>query len=144
MEDSPLQALQGEIETKASELERYRANELELTARLGECEEELKAKEQTVEQVISDCQAALRAKTAECEKNQSTIEQLRKETAEHSSVIEQLRKELHSKTAECERNQSMVEQLEEPSNKQEQSKEEPYSKVVEFSLDSKTTRRSVT
>ena len=69
MENSPLQALQREIKTKASELER-------VSARLGECEEELKAKEQTVEQVISDCQAALQAKTADCEKNHLIIEQL--------------------------------------------------------------------
>ena len=111
---------------------------MELTARLGECEEELKAKEQAVEQVISDCQAVLRAKTADCEKNQAMIahlhEQLGEKTVEcesqfteHESVIEQLRQELRakqeqleSKTAECER---MVEQLQkEPSNKQEQPK----------------------
>ena len=32
-----------------------------------------------LEQVIADCQAALQAKTAECERNHSVIEQLRKE-----------------------------------------------------------------
>ena len=118
LENSPLQALQREIETKSSELEK-------VSARLGECEEELKAKEQTVEQVFSDCQAALRAKTAECEKNHSTIEQLRQDckklelkTAEHELVHEQLRmeilakqEELEVKTVECERNQSIVQQL---------------------------------
>ena len=108
LENSPLQALQREIETKASELERVsarlgeceeelersRANELELTARLGECEEELKAKEQTVEQVISDCQAALQAKTAECENELERARANHKtEITELQSVIEQLRKE---------------------------------------------------
>ena len=88
LESSPLQALQRELERCRSEL----------TARLGECEEELNAMEQTVEQVISDCQAALQAKTAQCEKNQSTIKQLELKTAEHESVIKQLRKELHAKT----------------------------------------------
>ena len=90
LENSPLQALQREIEIKASEMER-------VSARLGECEEELKAKEQTVEQVTSDCQAALRAKTAECEKNQNELERARAnhktEITELQSVIEQLRKE---------------------------------------------------
>ena len=100
LENSPLQALQREIETKVSELER-------VSARLGECEEELKAKEQTVEQVISDCQAALQAKTAEYQQK----------TAEYESVIEQLHKELRAKqkklkseTAECEGKQSTAKQ----------------------------------
>ena len=113
MEDSPLQALQREIETKVWELERSRANELELTARF---EEELKAKEQTVEQVISDCQAALLAKTAECE---------------------QLRNELRAKTEECERNLSIAEQPQKkPSAKQEQLKEKQDSglKILPVSL----------
>ena len=131
LENSPLQALQQEIETRASELERSKANELELTTRLGECEEELKAKEQTVEQVISDCQAALQVKTAECEKNRSVIQG-------HESVIEQLRQELltkqmqlKSKTAECERNQSVVEQLQkELHNKREQPSKYPSSQKV--------------
>ena len=147
LENSPLQALQREIETKAGELEISRANELELTARF---EEELKAKEQTVEQVISDCQAALQAKTAECEKNQSTIEQLRKQfaskTAEqatgHEAVVEQLRKELRamqekleSKTVECERNLSTDTQPQkELSNKQEEHKEASSSQHTESKI----------
>ena len=103
--------MQREIETKASELDRSRANELELAARLRDCEEELKAKEQTAQQVISDCQASLQAKTAECE---LIIKQFKSFIPEHESVIEQLSKELHAKqlnTADCEKNEPMVEQL---------------------------------
>ena len=132
-ENSSPQALQREIETKASELER-------MSARLGECEEELIAREETMEQIVRDCQAALRAKTAECERNQlkiaeheSVIGQLRKElqdqlqsstttyqskTAQYESVMEKLRKELRakqeqldSKIAECKSNQSVIKQL---------------------------------
>ena len=166
LENSFIRTLQQEIETKSIELERSRANELELTARLGEC---LNAKEQAIDMVISDCQAALRAKTADCE---SVIEQLRLELlakqeqlesktaecesaiaeresvmAEHESVIEQLREELQSKrvqlesmTAERER---MVEQLQkEPSNRKEQPREAPSSQRTGSKLLSVSLRHS--
>ena len=44
-----------------------------------ECAKELSTKDLEMKRVIHDCQAALRAKTTECEKNYILIEQLRKE-----------------------------------------------------------------
>ena len=90
-------SMQQQIQQKDDELDTCRQQ-------LQRAREELNAKESTMEQVIADCQAALEAKTSECEKRLSTKDST---VAVKDSVIEQLRKENHELLQKQEQHNTM-------------------------------------
>ena len=78
-----LATLQLQIQEKEDKMEDIRQQLREKSIAVDrikeECAKELSTKDLEMKRVIHDCQAALRAKTTECEKNYILIEQLRKE-----------------------------------------------------------------